>query len=562
MSGFFWIFNFYVEFIKLGIRPKGKNMSKPSILILGAGLMQRPAILSAKELGFNAVVIDANPCAECVSLADEFKKIDLKDKDEIFNYAKELKQNSELKGIFTAGTDFSASVSYAAEKLGFPCHSYESALNATIKPRMRQCFDRSNVPSPRFFSLSGAEITEEKVFSIIENLSFPCVVKPADNMGARGCRMIRSKDEAWQSVKTAAENSRTSTVILEEYMEGPEFSIDAIVYDGTLTITGFADRHIFYKPYFIETGHTMPTKIDEKKRLALISAFADGVHALGFSCGAAKADIKFTEKGPQIGEIAARLSGGYMSGWTFPYSSGLNLTKQALLVASGNEPSELIGGRIPLKIKNAGFALFDYPSKNVSAERAWISIPGKLKSIQFCSKDSCVQDIFPRPVKTGDKVDFPRNNVQKCGNVISKSNSYDEAVSSAEQAVSRTFLRLEPKNADTDFFLSGKTLPDEKGFPPSAFSSFEKIEFLNLSGKIPADFSILKDAENFPALKEFLLLPEKDWTHQNALCVAEKFDSVCKKHPPLERSVFWKAFFRGGLQGAIYVSDSSQDSEK
>ncbi len=537
-------------------------MSKPSILILGAGLMQRPAILSAKELGFNAVVIDANPCAECVSLADEFKKIDLKDKDEIFNYAKELKQNSELKGIFTAGTDFSASVSYAAEKLGFPCHSYESALNATIKPRMRQCFDRNNVPSPKFFSLSGAEITEEKIFSIIEKLSFPCVVKPADNMGARGCRMIRTKDEAWQSVKTAAENSRTSTVILEEYMEGPEFSIDAIVYDGTLTITGFADRHIFYKPYFIETGHTMPTKIDEKKRLALISAFADGVHALGLSCGAAKADIKFTEKGPQIGEIAARLSGGYMSGWTFPYSYGLNLTKQALLVASGNEPSELICGRIPLEIKNADFALFDYPSKNVSAERAWISIPGKLKSIQLCAKDSSIQDIFPRPVKTGDKVDFPRNNVQKCGNIISKSNSYDEAVSSAEQAVSQIFLRLEPKNADTDFFLSGKTLPDEKGFPPSAFSSFEKIEFLNLSGKIPADFSILKDAENFPALKEFLLLPEKDWTHQNALCVAEKFDSVCKKHPPLERSVFWKAFFRGGLQGAIYVSDSSQDSEK
>lgn len=537
-------------------------MSKPSILILGAGLMQRPAILSAKALGFNAVVVDANPNAECVPLADEFKKIDLKNKEEIFYYAKKLKEKSDLKGIFTAGTDFSASVSYAAEKLALPCHSYESALNATIKPRMRRCFDRSNVPSPKFFSLSNAEITEEKVLSITEELLFPCVVKPADNMGARGCRMIRSKGEAWQSVKTAAENSRTSTVILEEYMEGSEFSIDAVVYNGSLTVTGFADRHIFYKPYFIETGHTMPSKIDEKKRLELISAFADGVHALGLSCGVAKADIKYTQKGPQIGEIAARLSGGYMSGWTFPYSSGLNLTKQALLIASGNEPAELLGGRIPLKIENENFALFEYPSKDVSAERAWISIPGKLKSIRLCEKDSVVRDIFPRPVKEGDKVDFPRNNVQKCGNVISKSDSYDEAVSSAEQAVSQVFLRLEPKNADTDFFLSGKSLPDEKGFPPSAFSSFEKIETLNLSGKIPADFPILKDVENFPALKKFLLLPEKDWTHSNALCVAEKFDSLCKNHPPLERSVFWKAFFRGGLQGAIYVSDSTQDSEK
>ena len=124
------------------------------------------------------------------------------------------------------------------------------------------------------------------------------------------------------------------------------------------------------------------------------------------------------------------------------------------------------------------------------------------------------------------------------------------------------FLRLEPKNAETDFFLSGKSLSDEKSFPPPAFSSFEKIEKLNLSGKIPADFSILKDAENFPALKKILELPEKDWTHQNALCVAEKFDSICKNHPLLERSVFWKAFFKGGLQGAIYVSDSCSDSEK
>ncbi len=537
-------------------------MSKPSILILGAGLMQRPSILSAKELGFRTVVIDANPNAECVPLADEFEKIDLKDKDEILNYAKKLKQNSNLRGIFTAGTDFSASVSYAAEKLGFPCHSYESALNATIKPRMRQCFDRNKVPSPKFFSLSNAEITKENVLAIIQKLSYPCVVKPADNMGARGCRMIRSEEEAWQSVKNAAENSRSSTVILEEYMEGPEFSIDAIVYNGTLTITGFADRHIFYKPYFIETGHTMPSKIDEKMRLDLISTFADGVHALGLSCGVAKADIKYTKKGPQIGEIAARLSGGYMSGWTFPYSSGLNLTKQALLIASGNEPLELLDGRIPLQSENANFALFDYPSKDVSAERAWISIPGRLKSIQFCKENPPVKNIFPRPVKEGDIVDFPRNNVQKCGNVISKSNSYDKAVSSAEKAVSEVFLRLEPKNAETDFFLSGKFLPDEKGFPPSAFSSFEKIDSLNLSGKIPADFSILKDAENFPLLKKFLLLPEKDWTHCDALCVAEKFDSTCKKHPPLERPVFWKAFFRGGLQGAIYISDSTQNSEK
>ena len=147
--------------------------------------------------------------------------------------------------------------------------------------------------------------------------------------------MIRDFSEAVTSVAAAAENSRSDTVIIEEYMEGPEFSIDALVYDGTFTVTGFAVRHIKYPPYFIEIGHTMPCQIDEKMHNQLISVFALGAKALELTCGAAKADIKFTKNGPMIGEIAARLSGGYMSGWTFPYASDLNLTKQGILIAAG-----------------------------------------------------------------------------------------------------------------------------------------------------------------------------------------------------------------------------------
>ena len=539
-------------------------MSKDSVLILGAGLMQKPAILSAKKLGFNTVVVDANPDAECVGLADSFKKIDLKDREGIYNFALELKNTSELKGIFTAGTDFSASVSYAAEKLNFPCHSYEAALNATIKPRMRQCFLNAGVPSPAFFSLSGEEITESRVLEIVNKLGFPCVVKPADNMGARGCRMVRNENEAWSSVKAAAENSRSATVILEEYMEGPEYSIDALVYDGTMTITGFADRHIFYPPYFIETGHTMPAIIEQHKRLELISAFAKGVAALGLSCGAAKADIKFTSKGPQIGEIAARLSGGYMSGWTFPLSSDLNLTQQALLIATGNDPFELSRGRQPLNIKNDTFVLYNYPSKKVSAERAWISIPGLIKSVSGMEKggEAEIQEIFPRPVKPGDEVDFPRNNVQKCGNVISLSAFHKEACEAAEEKAGNVLVRLEPCNDKTEAFLSAECLSDEKGFPPSAFSSFEKVCALELEGIIETDSSVISDAEKYPELKKLLDLPETDWTHKTAYAVAECFDSLCPSHPAISRKRFWCALFRGGLQAAIYVSDSVLYSEK
>ena len=105
-----------------------------NILVLGAGLMQKPAILSAKEAGFTVHVIDADSKAVAIPYADTFRQIDLKDKEGILNYAKELK-NSEggLSAVFTAGTDFSASVSYVCEALGLPAHSYEAAINASVK---------------------------------------------------------------------------------------------------------------------------------------------------------------------------------------------------------------------------------------------------------------------------------------------------------------------------------------------------------------------------------------------------------------------------------------------
>lgn len=558
--------------------------SNESVLILGAGLMQKPAFVSAKEEGFKVFSVDADSTALCVPLSDEFRKIDLKDREGIFEYAKELKEKENLKGIFTCGTDFSASVAYSSERLGFKGHSFESALNASIKSRMRECFRKQGIPSPDFYSVCGSgensgEKSEEKAVFLAEKLGFPCVVKPADNMGSRGCRLVRNKDEAFFAVKDAFSSSRTKTIVLEKYMDGPEFSIDALIYKGTMTITGFADRHINYSPYFIETGHTIPSLADEKTKTELFSVFALGAKALGLSEGAAKADIKFTEKGAEIGEIAARLSGGYMSGWTFPYSSDFNLTKEALKISAGKIPSELLERRIhldfcpPENLKNhkKPFDMFEIPSLRTSAERAWISIPGKIKSVEkiddsgnvsdfsgnissrTCSPESEVKDVFPRGFKAGCEVDFPRNNVTKCGNSISVSDNYKRAVEASEKSSGSVLVVLEKNSSKTDDFLNGKENPGEKGFPPSAFSCYEKIKEMRIEGKIKADSSVLENAPS--SIKEFLSLPEKDWNYRTAMEEAELFDRLKKSHAELSADVFWKSLFRGGIQAALYVSE-------
>ena len=540
-----------------------------NILILGAGLMQKPAIQSAKEAGFTVHVIDADDKAVAIQYADSFRKIDLKDKDGILVYAKELKASEGgLAAVFTAGTDFSASVSYVCEALGLPAHNYQSAVNASVKTVMRECFKKAGVPSPEFLRVGKSDITKNLMKDVLSKMDFPLVVKPVDNMGARGCRMVRNEIEFLPAVRCAVECSRTGYAIVEEYMEGPEYSIDALVYNGTFTVTGFAVRHIKYPPYFIEVGHTMPAELDKKTHDQLISVFALGAKALGLTTGAAKADIKFTKKGPMIGEIAARLSGGYMSGWTYPYASDLNLTKQGILIAAGCEPAELIEKRVSVDYepselcKNAEkpYDLYEVPSLRTSAERAWMSIPGTVKYIENINEysDRAVFDVLPRAtVNIGSKVDFPRNNVEKCGNIIAVSHSREAAILAAEDAVSNVFITLEPDNSETDAYLCGKELNDESAFPPDAYGKLTEKELTDLSkaADIPADS---KASEYIPELLQTAeYINKKDWNYNTICDTAKKFDILRPKHPALNALKFWKAVMRGGIQGAVYVSDTA-----
>jgi biotin carboxylase len=100
--------------------------------------MQGPVISIAKELGFFSIALDGSSQAPCVSMADQFEQIDLKDKEGIEAFARSTQSSCEHLGIMTAGTDFSASVAWVAERLGLPGIPYESALNASDKSRMRK----------------------------------------------------------------------------------------------------------------------------------------------------------------------------------------------------------------------------------------------------------------------------------------------------------------------------------------------------------------------------------------------------------------------------------------
>ncbi|UCF99069.1 MAG: ATP-grasp domain-containing protein [Spirochaetaceae bacterium] len=538
------------------------------ILILGGGVMQLPAVRLAKGKGWSVVVAAANIIQEIQTLADRCEQVDLRDRKAVTRLARAIQRKEGLDGVFTAGTDFSTTVAWIAENLELPGIPYTSALAATDKARMRAAFQAQKVPSPAFFTVekavlrSASRSRQSRGAALLPSgFSFPLVVKPVDNMGARGVRRVDDAQQLGAALEVALEQSACGKAIVEQHLEGPELSLDAVIYDGRVSICGVADRHICFPPYFVEMGHTMPSVLDAKLLRRAEEVFVRGIRALGISQGAAKGDIKVTPEGPVVGEIAARLSGGYMSGWTFPFASGVEVTDAALNIAMGLPPGDLTPRRFW-----------------VSAERAFISIPGTIKTLEGLRQARDlpgIEELFLR-VAPSQQVDLPTNNMGKCGNLISKAPTRAEALAAVQAAVQSVLVRLEVNDPRTDAYLQGKEQGEFTAFSPISPDSEHRLAALPLWLGNPERFS--RRVEDL----QVLALPgaggevARDWhgwtldgAFQRVLEItgATASGGLPDGRTPDGRTPgsfvlgrgFWKVLIKGGVQAGVYLIDSLCD---
>jgi isopentenyl diphosphate isomerase/L-lactate dehydrogenase-like FMN-dependent dehydrogenase/biotin carboxylase len=389
---------------------------KKTIMIIGGGLLQTPVITTAKKMGYQVIVTDYNPDAIGMKDADIPIVMSTRDIQGSVRVAKRQNEITPISGVLTVGTDASMTVAAVANALDLPGIKFDDAEAATNKLKMRMRFKEHNIPSPAFlpvWTLSDAK----KGCKI---LGFPVVMKPSDNMGARGVMRIDNANQVADAFKFAKSASPSGELIVEQFMDGPELSIDAIIFNEEITITGVADRIIEYPPNFVETGHTMPSHLKIEMLEDACDIMRRGIKALGLTTGAAKGDIKVTKSGAMIGEIAARLSGGFMSAYTYPLSSGVDLMKAMIEVSLGHEPGNL-----------------EPVFNKVAIERAIICKPGvvkKISGLEEALKVPGVEEIFLN-IKEGDTVVKPTSNVEKSGNIIAVGDTLKQAEASVKQCL-------------------------------------------------------------------------------------------------------------------------------
>lgn len=374
---------------------------KNTLLVVGAGLFQTFCILEAKKQQVQVLSIDKNPQAEGLVHCDDFEIASTKNPDECLLAAKKLFKKHKFNGVMTCGTDAAHAVALIADHFKLPGIPPSTAYNVTHKGLMRTVLKRHKVPVPDFDcadTLNGA-------LKIFEKFNKPLVIKPVDSMGARGVRRICSRQELIFFMNQSISHSSAGKVILEEYMKGPEFSVETLVYDGQIHLISIADRHINGLPYFIERGHSLPSRYPKSIQNELFAMAKKGIQAMNITWGPVKFDMKYTEKGARIGEMTARLSGGFHSQMTERLSQGTNSIKAVMDISLG----------LPLDIND-----ITPKFKQTATERSIYPRPGKVVSISGLSRAKAIPGVefIHLNIRKGD-IQMPViSNLGKAGHVI------------------------------------------------------------------------------------------------------------------------------------------------
>lgn len=324
--------------------------NKKAVLIFGVGPLQKSIIGQAHKMGLFVVGIDPCEDAYCKEDVDAFEVVGGQD----YEATCAVVEKYGINAIVTAATDKPlVMMARIAEKYGFPFYSVETAQWSTDKFQMKHRFELGDVPHAQGRLISKVEEAE--------GLVFPVIVKPRDNSGSRGVKLCRNTKELKVSIEEALENSKLDTVLVEEFIEGPEYSIEGLHYDGKSEVIQFTEKKTTEFPYNVELGHKQPANLSEEQKNAICEIVNKIGKAMNFVNCPSHTELKINDRGIFVIETSPRLGGDYITSTLAPLSTGINLEDQLLHIALG-EPVDTKTGRVE---KASGVHFFCLPEGRV-----------------------------------------------------------------------------------------------------------------------------------------------------------------------------------------------------
>ena len=303
-----------------------------TILIFGAGINQMELIREAKKMGVTTVVVDPAEDPPGRAESDFYYQIDGQD----YETTKLIAIKHSADGIVTGQMEKPLRLMARLGKdLSCIFNSPEVIEKSLNKILMKRAFVEHGVPCAKGIVFGKGEKISKKILS---ELSYPMVIKPADAFSSRGVLKVSSFDELLHYEKEARSYSQEDSVLVEEFLEGREFSVESITYKNATTIIQVTEKFITPYPNTVEMAHLQPARISEMERLDIEYLVKKSIKSIGINNSASHAEVMQTKKGLFMIEIGARLGGDFISSYLTKSSTGVSMDKAAIQVALGQKP--------------------------------------------------------------------------------------------------------------------------------------------------------------------------------------------------------------------------------
>ena len=383
-------------------------MDKKSILIFGLGFLQKSLIARCKSKGLYTIGID--PCADavCKDDVDVFEVVGGQDYEKTL----EVAEKYHVAGLITTATDKPlVMMARVAETLHLPFYSVETAQWSTDKYLMKQRFMLGGVPF--------AKGKLAKTVDDVDDLVFPVIVKPRDNSGSRGVKLCRSMEELRGCIDEALEFSHLDSVLVEEFIEGQEYSVESLHFDGKSRVIQFTEKKTTDFPYNVELGHVQPAVLSDKVKNEIRNIIEKISEALNFNNCGSHTELKIGPRGITVIETSPRFGGDFITSTLVPLSTGLNVDDLLIDISVGNKISE--NDLKPTKNRCSGVVFFNLPE-------------GKIEKIGNLDEINTIKGLhfYYFGLKEGDYVKPIRNSLDRYGDAVFVADTREELEKSIE----------------------------------------------------------------------------------------------------------------------------------
>jgi len=327
-----------------GRKLRRQLMKGATVVFVSAGLPgKRFTIELAASLGIKPVILEhPDSWSRCLveeGVAAKFLPVDMtQSSDTIFEESLKLIRELGEDGV-TGPVDGIASfvelsiplVARLAEALGLPGHRPAAVDSARNKHATRACLKANGLPTPRNFLIKDASAVE----AAAKQVGFPAVLKPVSGAASLGVKKVTNVREMHTCYREIVDELSTLvvssgaliqgpsdgsgikagesvdlTVLMEQFLDGPEVDVDVVMSEGECCYACVADNGPTLEPYFNETWAVCPSLLPKETQKELQTLSIDSVKALGFTSGVFHVECKATSKGPQLIEVNARMGGG------------------------------------------------------------------------------------------------------------------------------------------------------------------------------------------------------------------------------------------------------------